>query len=70
MTEFGAARDVRGDLVALTETVKLADSAQQSWMYWQFKYYQDITTCTPQGESLYEEDGSVCTGPNPALLMQ
>ena len=28
---------------------------------WQFKYFQDITTCTPIGESLYNADGSVNT---------
>ena len=62
MTEFGAAKDTRGDLLALSETVEMADEHRQSWMYWQFKYFQDITTCTPQGESLYNDDGSVCTG--------
>mmetsp|Transcript_3259 Transcript_3259/g.4487 ORF Transcript_3259/g.4487 Transcript_3259/m.4487 type:complete len:530 (-) Transcript_3259:1604-3193(-) len=61
MTEFGAAKDTRGDLIAVSETVEMADEHHQSWMYWQFKYFQDITTCTPQGESLYNEDGSVCT---------
>ena len=30
----------RGDLRAVEETVKMADEWQQSWMYWQFKYFQ------------------------------
>lgn len=57
MTEFGAAEDVRGDLSVLEAVAAQADRYKQSWMYWQFKYFQDITTCTPQGESLYGEDG-------------
>ena len=30
----------RGDLRAVEETVKMADEWQQSWIYWQFKYFQ------------------------------
>ncbi len=60
MTEFGAAEDKKGDLYALEHAMKIADKYAQSWMYWQFKYYQDITTCTPEGESLYQGDGTVC----------
>jgi endoglycosylceramidase len=59
MTEFGAAEDRKGDLYALHKSMQQADKHLQSWMYWQFKYYQDITTCTPTGESLYNEDGSI-----------
>jgi endoglycosylceramidase len=60
MTEFGAAEAVAADLAQLARTTAVADRFQQSWMYWQFKYFQDITTCTPQGESLYNADGSIC----------
>ena len=28
-------------------------------IYWQFKYFQDITTCTPVGEGFYDGDGNV-----------
>jgi len=59
MTEFGASKDVLGDLYALQKNCKQADKFSQSWIYWQFKYYQDITTCTPVGESLYNADGTV-----------
>ena len=58
MTEFGAAEDIKGDLYALEKSVQQADKHKQSWMYWQFKYFQDITTCTPTGESMYNEDGT------------
>jgi len=61
MTEFGAAEDIHSDLVKMASLLDLADRHQQSWMYWQFKYYQDLTTCTPEGESLYNADGTVCT---------
>ncbi len=61
MTEFGAAEDTAADMFALEQTAQLADRFQQSWMYWQLKYFEDLTTCTPLGESLYDEDGSVCT---------
>lgn len=60
MTEFGASEDVKSDLAVLEAVAKQADKYQQSWMYWQFKYFQDLTTCTPQGESLYQDDGTVC----------
>lgn len=60
MTEFGASEDIKGDLYALEKNCAQADKHMQSWMYWQFKYYEDLTTCTPVGESLYNEDGSVC----------
>jgi endoglycosylceramidase len=60
MTEFGAAEDIKADIFALEETARLADRFQQSWMYWQFKYYEDLTTCTPLGESLYDAAGEVC----------
>lgn len=30
-------------------------------MYWQYKYYNDLTTCTPSGESLFNNDGTPAT---------
>lgn len=59
MTEFGAVEDFKSDLVALDRVAELADRHQQSWMYWEFKYFQDITTITPEGESMYGADGEV-----------
>ena len=61
MTEFGAVEDFQSDLVALDRVAALADRHAQSWMYWEFKYFQDITTCTPEGEGMYGEDGEVST---------
>lgn len=64
MTEFGAAENIKGDIYALEKLMQLADEHQQSWMYWQFKYYNDITTCTPgtegsSTEALYYANGTV-----------
>jgi len=61
MTEFGAAEDTTADIFALEKNVELADKFRQSWMYWQFKYFEDLTTCTPLGESMYDESGEICT---------
>jgi hypothetical protein len=38
----------------------MADEGAQSWMYWQYKYYNDITTCTPEGEALFYTNGTAC----------
>jgi endoglycosylceramidase len=59
MTEFGASRDIKGDMYALNFLCEKMDKHQQSWMYWQYKYYNDITTCTPEGEALYLNNGTV-----------
>ena len=59
MTEFGASRDIKGDMYALNYLCEKMDMHQQSWMYWQYKYYNDITTCTPEGEALYLNNGTV-----------
>lgn len=60
MTEFGAVEDNVGDLINLETVARLADKHQQSWMYWQYKSYEDITTITPKGETLFNDDGTVC----------
>jgi hypothetical protein len=38
MTEFGATRDIAGDLFALESLAAQMDRHSQSWMYWQFKF--------------------------------
>lgn len=60
MTEFGASKDVTYDLYGLNYLAEKMDKYSQSWMYWQYKYYSDITTCTPEGEALYLTNGTVC----------
>lgn len=58
MTEFGAEMDVLPQLLQIDQLLSMADSHQQSWIYWQFKFYNDITTCC-SGESFYGEDGNI-----------
>lgn len=59
MTEFGAVQEqLKGALMDLESLAQQSDKHKQSWMYWQYKYYNDITTCTPSGESLFNNDGT------------
>lgn len=58
MTEFGATMAKDNPLHDLDSLTKVADKHGQSWMYWQYKYFQDLTTSTPVGESLFNNDGS------------
>jgi endoglycosylceramidase len=60
LTEFGAVgpnnTNSLGDLDYLAN---LADQYFLSWCYWQFKGYNDFTTCSNEGESLYYNDGTL-----------
>jgi endoglycosylceramidase len=58
MTEFGAEMDVTPQLLQIDQLLSLVDKHQQSWIYWQFKFYDDITTCC-SGESFYDENGNI-----------
>ena len=62
MTEFGATSSAsKGALHDLDSLARQTDKHQQSWQYWQYKYYADLTTCTPSGESLFNNDGTPAT---------
>ena len=60
MTEFGA---VGGDPVSikiLDTVLKGADQRLQSWAYWSFKSFHDITTSgPPDAEGMFNSDGSL-----------
>jgi len=60
MTEFGA---VAGNNTKALEdiewVVESADKVLQSWAYWQYKSYNDITTASNERESFYWADGSL-----------
>jgi len=62
LTEFGA---VSGNntksLEDLEWVVDSADKALQSWAYWQYKSFIDITTASNERESFYWSDGSLQT---------
>jgi len=61
LTEFGAASGSRAAADELEWMTSEADKFLQSWAYWQFKFYDDITTQSspPTIESFYENDGSL-----------
>lgn len=55
LTEFGAMGDTETSIENLGFLTTLADSYLQSWTYWQFKSFNDITTAGP-AESFYNGD--------------
>lgn len=57
MTEFGAVLSKVQDMQEMETLAQMVDSYQASWMYWQFKQYEDITTITPEGETMYSGVG-------------
>jgi hypothetical protein len=62
MTEFGAVGSDPVSLQLLGTVLDAAEERLQSWAYWNFKSYDDITTAgSPASEGLYNPDGSVQT---------
>jgi hypothetical protein len=55
MIEFGVAEDRIDNSYILARNYQQADRHSQSWIFWQCKFFQDITTATPVGESLFKE---------------
>jgi len=55
LTEFGAMANATVAIESLTAMTSIADANLQSWCYWQFKFFNDITTQGP-GESFYIGD--------------
>jgi len=60
LTEFGAVPDDAVSIDGLRAMLRAADRHQQSWAYWNFKSYDDITTAgNPNSEGFYRSDGSL-----------
>ena len=61
LTEFGAVSQTAVDIDLITTMLDPADKFMQSWSYWNFKTFDDITTTgdADGGESFYNKDGSV-----------
>ena len=59
LTEFGAVGGSAESAAALTAWADMADARLESWAYWSYKYYDDITTTNPATETLYNGDGSL-----------
>ena len=69
ITEFGA---VSGNNTKSIKTLqwllKKADEQIQSWAYWQYKSYNDITTASNEKESFFWTDGSLQSDKVEALI--
>ncbi|CAF4911685.1 unnamed protein product, partial [Rotaria sp. Silwood1] len=61
LTEFGALINSTEGIKEIHRITGLADEFLQSWSYWQFKKYQDLTTAASPAtaESFYTEDGEL-----------
>lgn len=61
LTEFGATFNSTYEINDIQDLVGRAESTFTSWAYWQFKYYQDITTASQPAtkESLYDNYGNL-----------
>ncbi|XXQ34777.1 Glycoside hydrolase family 5 domain-containing protein [Plasmodiophora brassicae] len=59
LTEFGACMDPVLCPQEITRVTSHADDMQLSWIYWQYKYSDDVTTQSGDGEGLFNADGSI-----------
>lgn len=67
LTEFGAVGDDDDSLKLIELQTKGADDLFQSWAYWTFKSFDDITTQNPATETFYYPDGTLQTSKVKAL---
>lgn len=63
LTEFGALSNSLKSSKEVEIITSLLEQRFHSWCYWQFKYYNDITTMARPGttESFYDEYGNLQT---------
>ena len=61
LTEFGALSNSYRSSEEVEYITNMAETHFQSWAYWQYKYYEDITTDAQPGstESFYFDNGTV-----------
>jgi len=59
MTEFGSVGDQPSDIRLLNKVSSAADEFLQSWFYWTYRSYGDITTQNPATETFFYPNGSV-----------
>ena len=58
MTEFGDLCNSKSCARELETVTKFAESSFTSWSYWQYKFYNDITTqAAPWMEGFYDING-------------
>eukprot|EP01136_Pigoraptor_vietnamica_P017236 Opistho-1_new@62129 len=58
MTEFGAVDGSVGAVNEINYILGLCDGSLQSWTYWQFKYFHDVTTASA-AEPFYSANGTL-----------
>lgn len=59
MTEFGSVGDQDSDVRLLNKLTSAADHFLQSWFYWTYRSYGDITTQNPSTETFFHPNGSI-----------
>lgn len=59
LTEFGAVGNDETSVKLLNLQTQQADALFQSWAYWSFKGFDDITTADANTESFYNPDGTL-----------
>jgi endoglycosylceramidase len=61
LTEFGALSDSSSSVREINRILGLAERSFNSWTYWQFKYYNDVTTAARPAttESFYDNAGQL-----------
>jgi endoglycosylceramidase len=60
MTEWGALGNTPGAVSQVHAITGMADDSLQSWAYWQFKDFQDVTTASVGPiESFYDAQGNL-----------
>eukprot|EP00455_Lapot_gusevi_P045671 TRINITY_DN587_c0_g1_i1.p1 TRINITY_DN587_c0_g1~~TRINITY_DN587_c0_g1_i1.p1 ORF type:complete len:456 (+),score=137.01 TRINITY_DN587_c0_g1_i1:32-1369(+) len=59
MTEFGACTDVDTCVDEIDRTTIAADDSLSSWSYWQYKYFNDVTTQSGPLEGFFDNQGQL-----------
>lgn len=67
VTEFGALGDGSTSVEAIHHQTAVADTFLESWAYWTYKGFQDITTQNPATESFFHPNGTLQTAKVAAL---
>lgn len=69
LSEFGACMDSDDCAREITQVADVSDMNLNSWAYWQFKTYKDLTTSAgDRSEGFYNMDGSLETEKVKALV--
>merc|ERR1719265_2399715 len=59
MSEFGACKESPKCVGEINRVLSRAERAMHSWAWWQFKYFEDITTLAGPDEGFYWKNGKL-----------